>query len=53
MTKPQPRKAMYVNNIPPNLHGFFKAYCAKRGLTMHDVMVKLMKKFVKGEITIT
>ena len=33
--------------IPPDLRNLFKSYCAKRGKTMTQMIIKLMKKTIE------
>lgn len=40
---PPPGTVLYLRGIDQNLKALFKAYCAKRGTTMHDVMRKFME----------
>jgi hypothetical protein len=39
---------LVLKNIPMNLKCFFKAYCAKRGQNMNDVLSVFMKDCVYG-----
>jgi len=35
--------------LPPDLRNLFKAYCAKRGKTMTQLIVKFMKNTLSGK----
>lgn len=38
----------YIRGIPVTLKNYFKAYCAKRGITMSSMIVKYMKEVVSN-----
>jgi hypothetical protein len=48
MIKPGPKREdiLFFRKVPPNLKAQFKAYCARRGITMQDMLVKLMRNCV-------
>jgi hypothetical protein len=44
--KPRHKKTLFIQAIPDDTHSAFKSACARRGETMRDVAIKLMRKFV-------
>ncbi len=46
---PKSTRTVYVRNVPENLHGFFKAACAKRGVSIQQQIIDLMREYVKKE----
>lgn len=43
------RVAILVRNLPERIRNVFKAYCAKRGISMQDRIVELIKEDVELE----
>lgn len=39
-----------IRNIPRDLHLQYKAYCARRGLTMNRELIKHLKEVLKNEV---
>lgn len=46
----QRTKPMMLKSIPVDLKAHFKAWCAKRGVTMQNQIVFLMKQTIKDEV---
>ena len=44
--KPQRNGIIYVRLIPDNVKNYFKAYCAKRGKSMSEVLIEFMERTV-------
>tara|TARA_R100000808_G_scaffold6960_2_gene20350 strand:- start:3724 stop:3897 length:174 start_codon:yes stop_codon:yes gene_type:complete len=42
----QLRATMFLRNIPRGVKDHFKAYCARRGITMTEKIVQLMKETI-------
>jgi hypothetical protein len=50
MKKAKPKNAvLYVRDIPRDVKDHFHAWCVKRGMTLRDGTIKMMKDVVKGE----
>lgn len=43
---------LYIRNVSDTVKDYFKAYCAKRGKTMSQVIKDFMKDSVNAEMTI-
>jgi hypothetical protein len=46
------RAALLFRNIPVDLRDQFKAWCARRGITMQDQIARLMLETVRSDDTI-
>ena len=42
----------HLRNIPVDVKAQFKAYCARRGYSMQDAVVVIMKKVVAGDVSL-
>ena len=40
---------VFLRNIPRGVKDHFKAYCAKRGITMTDKIVDMMREAIKKD----
>ncbi len=45
----QRKTTLFLRNVPTDLKAHFKAYCAKRGVTMLSKIVDFMKEKTKEE----
>lgn len=45
----KPPATLYVRNVPREVKDHFKAYCAKRGTTMADMLTKLMREAIRKD----
>ena len=45
----QLRATMFLRNIPRGVKDHFKAYCARRGITMTEKIVQLMKETIAND----
>lgn len=42
-------KQVLIQGVPDNLHGNFKAACAKKNVSMKETLIAFMKRFGKNE----
>jgi hypothetical protein len=42
------KSVLFIRDLPRTLKNKFKAWCANRGVTMHDKIKELMRDTVKG-----
>lgn len=40
---------LYVRDVPVNVKNFFKSACQRRGITMTQKIVELMREFIQKE----
>jgi len=45
----KPPATVFLRNIPRGVKDQFKAYCARRGITMTDKVVELMREAIKKD----
>jgi len=48
--KPRHKKTLFVQGIPEDTHSAFKSACARRGETMRDVVIKLVREFAQKHV---
>ena len=41
------KSTLFIRDVPNTVKNRFKAWCAQRGLTMHDQIVEMMKQTIK------
>ena len=44
-SRPKPT-TLHTRNVPPNLKAQFKAWCARRGYTMENTIIAMMRKAI-------
>ena len=45
-TQPHHTATLFLQGVPETTKAAFKAACAKKGITMRDAMIKLMRGYV-------
>lgn len=46
---PVKKKAILIKNISENLHNLWKAFCARRGVSMKDRLEELMREDIRTD----
>lgn len=44
---PRHKKTLFIQAVPGDTHSAFKCACARRGETMRDVVIKLIREFAQ------
>lgn len=43
------KAVLYIRNVPQDTKALFKAWCARRGITLTQGIIEMMKHTVQGE----
>lgn len=46
------KTTVYIRHVPREVKDHFKAYCAKRGITMADMITKMMREKIQKDSTL-
>jgi len=44
---PRHKKTLFIQGIPEDTHSAFKCACARRGITMRDAVIKLVREYAQ------
>ncbi len=43
------KSTLYIRHVPREVKDHFKAYCAKRGITMADMVTEMMREKIRKD----
>lgn len=49
MRRGERKDVLFIRNVPTDLKAFFKAYCARRGITMTEAIIEFMEEKVSKD----